>query len=84
MVWQLQFSQARNWNRAILVDLMAKIRFDNSFVSGVEEGPGTRFVINLNVPPLQLDDDDLHEVEGKESHDIASIDAAARGRPHPC
>ena len=57
----------------------AEIRYDDSFVSGVEGCPGTRFVINLNVPPLKLDDDDLHEVEGKDSHDLASIDAAGDG-----
>jgi signal transduction histidine kinase/CheY-like chemotaxis protein len=44
-----------------LVDLMgAEIWYDESFHSGIEGCPGTRFVINLNVPPLKLDDD-IHE-----------------------
>ena len=48
-----------------LADLMgAEIWHDESFVSGVEGCLGTRFVINLNRPPLSLDDDEFHGAEG--------------------
>ncbi|KAI2498686.1 phosphorelay sensor kinase [Fragilaria crotonensis] len=46
-----------------LIDLMgADIWYDESFHSGIEGCPGTRFVINLNIPPLKLDDDDFRLV----------------------
>jgi CheY-like chemotaxis protein len=43
-----------------LAELMnAEIWFDESYDSGVDGCPGSRFVINLKKPPLRIDDKDL-------------------------
>lgn len=56
-----------------LAELMgAEISYDASYNSGVNGYPGTRFVINLNAPPLKLDDAALDVL--KLSRPIPSIE----------
>jgi hypothetical protein len=43
----------------------AEIWYDETYDSGVVGCPGARFVINLNVPPLDLDDHDFCPPDGK-------------------
>ena len=45
----------------------AEIWYDESYDSGIVGCPGARFVINLNVPPLNLDDHDLYSAFGNEN-----------------
>ena len=57
-----------------LSDLMnGELWFDKTYVSGVKDFPGTRFVINLNVAPLNFDDAALeryHDVSNCTDHEI--------------
>jgi len=59
-----------------LVELMkADIFLDESFDSGINGYPGTRFVIDLNVPPLKLDLD-VYEAKDQASEEKTEQDAA--------
>lgn len=57
---------------------------DDSYESGVQDCPGTRFVLDLNVAPLQIDDlksFDLYESNGKTSTEKEKAAQAPRELP---
>jgi signal transduction histidine kinase/CheY-like chemotaxis protein len=53
-----------------LIDLMhGEIALDEEYESGIEGSPGSRFVIKLNIPAIQLDSVDLEADESQSSMD---------------
>jgi CheY-like chemotaxis protein len=53
-----------------LIDLMhGEITLDEEYESGIEGSPGSRFVIKLNIPAIQLDSVDLEADESQSSMD---------------
>jgi signal transduction histidine kinase len=58
-----------------LIGLMeGEMWLDESYHSGVENCPGTRFVINLNVPPLELDSRCLDAFEASAEYEQSGIE----------
>jgi signal transduction histidine kinase/ActR/RegA family two-component response regulator len=58
-----------------LISLMeGEMWLDETYHSGVESCPGARFVINLNVPPLELDSRSLDAFENSAHYERGSIE----------